>query len=112
LSTDERARRIGANEAIFREVNERLEAVAHDLGLDGQELDLLCECGDANCVERISIPAADYEALRANPTVFAVAPGHEQRDVEYVIERRKGYDVVQKREGLAARIAEETDPRQ
>ena len=112
MSTDERARRIGANEAIFREVNERLEEVARDLGLESQELDLLCECGDAGCVERITMSVSDYEALRANPKLFAVAPGHEEKDVEYFVERRKGYDVVQKREGLAAQIAEDTDPRQ
>jgi AraC-like DNA-binding protein len=107
---DERARRIGMNEALFREVNDRIEDVAETFGLD-RPLDLVCECGDAGCTDRIPIARDEYEALRADPRMFAVSPGHEAPDVESVVDRRQRYDVVQKREGEPAGLAEATDPR-
>jgi hypothetical protein len=105
-----RARRIGLNEGVFREVNERLRDLADELVAAGTALDLICECGNASCAERIAMPAAEYEALRGDPLLFAVVPGHDLPDVEEVEERRGGYDVVRKH-GVPARVAEETDPR-
>jgi hypothetical protein len=54
---------------------------------------------------------ADYERLRSEPTWFAIRPGHEILDVESVVERKGGYDIVQKHEGVPTRVAEEEDPR-
>jgi hypothetical protein len=106
-----REERIGLNEAVFREVNERLENLAETFDLESAPLDLVCECGDANCVERITLTHAEYEQLRSESHQFAVYPGHEEPDVERVIDRRKGYDVVRKSTGAPERIAEQTDPR-
>jgi hypothetical protein len=107
----ERAERIGLNEAVFREVNERISDLAGQFGLDQEPLDLVCECGDPACVERISISRDAYEQLRSDPTHFAVFPGHEQPDVESVVERNGPYDVVRKHEGGPAEVARGTDPR-
>ncbi len=107
-----REERIGLNEAVFREVNERIEDLAETFELKTEPLDLVCECSNANCVQRITMTASEYEQLRSDAHQFAVYPGHEDRDVERVIGRRKGYDIVQKNEGAPARIAEQTDPRQ
>jgi hypothetical protein len=107
-----REERIGLNEAVFREVNERIEDLAGTFNLKTESLDLVCECGDANCVQRITMTASEYEQLRSESHQFAVYPGHEYPDVERVIDRRKGYDIVQKNEGAPERIAEQTDPRQ
>jgi hypothetical protein len=38
-------------------------------------------------------------------------PGHEAPEVDRVIERRAGFEIVKKFRGEAARIAVETDPR-
>jgi hypothetical protein len=38
VTTDERARRIGLNEAVFREVNERVESLKRDLGVPDERL--------------------------------------------------------------------------
>ena len=108
---DERERRIGLNEAVFREVNERIRAVGKTFAVVDEQLDLICECGMADCAERIQIPAAEYEQLRAKPTHFAIVPGHEIDDVETLVERCKGYDVVEKKAGAAAELARDTDPR-
>lgn len=106
-----REERIGLNEAIFREVNERIQQVAEAFDLQEDELDLLCECGSADCVDRISMKHAEYEELRSEAHQFAIRPGHDESDVERVIARKKGYDIVQKFRGAPERIAEETDPR-
>lgn len=106
-----REERIGLNEAVFREVNERIENLAQSFELQEEPLDLVCECGDADCVRRISMTRAEYEELRSDPHQFAVHPGHEYPDVEEVVERRKGYDIVSKNHGPPEQIAEQTDPR-
>jgi hypothetical protein len=106
-----REERIGMNEAVFRGVNERIQDVAAAFDLTTEQLDLICECGKAECVERIALARDEYEALRGNSHLFAVSPGHVAPDVEELVEQRKGYDVVRKHPGRPAEIAEQTDPR-
>ena len=106
-----REERIGLNEAVFREVNERIENLADTFDLKTQSLDLICECGDGACEERLTMRRAEYEELRSDPHQFAVHPGHEYPDVESVVARFKGYDVVLKDRGAPEQIAEQTDPR-
>ena len=106
-----REERIGLNEAVFRQVNERIEEVAETFDVQSQALDLICECGDAKCVQPLSMTRAEYEHVRSDPHTFAVHPGHEIPDVEDVVERRKGYFIVRKGKGVPEEIAEQTDPR-
>jgi hypothetical protein len=106
-----RQERIGLNEAVFREVNERIENLAERFEINEEPLDFVCECGDADCVRRISMTRAEYEQLRSDAQQFAVSPGHEYPEAEGVVERRKGYDIVHKNAGIPERIAEQTDPR-
>jgi hypothetical protein len=107
---EERERRIGLNEALFREVNERLEELAQGFAHPGK-LDLICECGSASCASRIEMDPAEYEQVRSDSATFAVVQGHDIPDVEEIVERRKRYDVVRKRAGEAEELAEKTDPR-
>jgi hypothetical protein len=104
-----REERIGLNEAVFREVNERIEDLAEASALKTQSLDLICECGDAACVERLTMTRAEYRALRSDARQFAVHSGHVYPDVESVVAELKGYDIVRKSSGVAAQIAEQTD---
>lgn len=106
-----RDERIGMNEAVFRDVNERIQDVASTFDLTSQPLDMICECGDAACVERISLSRNEYEHVRADAHLFAVAPGHVEQDVEEKVESHSGYDVVRKNKGVPAEIAQKTDPR-
>ena len=108
---DERKSKIGRNEALFRQVNEQVRAVAGEQVEQPSELKILCECGSSDCISELRIRLLDYEALRADPLLFAVATGHGEAEVERVIEHRDGYDVVQKDPGPAAKLAEVTDPR-
>ena len=106
-----REERIGLNEAVFREVNERIESLAQTFDLGSQPLDLICECGDATCVERIHMTLAEFEELRSVSSHFAIYPGHDIPDVESVIAKRGAYDIVKKNEGRPQEIAEQTDRR-
>jgi hypothetical protein len=54
---------------------------------------------------------AEYEALRAKPTRFAVVAGHERLEIESFVQRHPGYLVVEKREEEAQEVARETGPR-
>ena len=98
--------RIARNEAIFREVNER---VADVVDSEARMTDFLCECGNLDCVEEISLTDAEYMKLRRNPATFAVVPGHAIEDVETIIEQTDRFQVVEKHPREAA-IAEATDP--
>jgi hypothetical protein len=107
----ERQQRLGRNEAIFRDVNERLTDLNETLAAFTEKMQIVCECGDGACIEQISLSPGEYEALRAESTHFAVVRGHDDTEVEVIVASRDGYDIVRKRGGIPARIAEETDPR-
>ena len=99
------------NEALFREINERIEAVGTTLAPDNVPLEFLCECDDTDCVEKVSVTRAEYEAIRALATHFVVLPGHEDPGIEQVVQHTERFLVVEK-EGEAAREALADDPRE
>jgi hypothetical protein len=107
---NERTRRLGANEALFRHVNERIREVDDRFGV-GAEANYVCECADASCAELVALTLDEYEAVRASPYRFFVVPGHDVPDVEAVVERHARYDVVEKFPGDAAAVAGANDPR-
>lgn len=104
--TEERAAR---NEALFREVNERIEELHEASGEKNGAF--VCECGDDACIERLTVPLETYETVRNDPQLFLVAPGHEIPAIERSIEHDPGFVVVRKNSPAAARIAEQTNPR-
>jgi hypothetical protein len=106
---EERAAR---NEALFREVNEELERLAREHSRDPAEpLHLVCECVDADCNDRISVPTHVYEQVRSDARRFLVKPGHEVVNVEHIVLETDDYMVVEKDTPTTARVAERTDPR-
>ena len=105
---DERERRIGLNEALFRQVNEAVSTLSGDLEVP--DFEIVCECGDLDCTEKIHVTNAAYSALRSESHQFALVPGHETPDVEQVIEDAGGYYVVEKTNPGARGLAERTDP--
>ena len=108
---DERARRIGRNEALYRTVNEQVHGLNTSFASLGDPMSAVCECGRADCDKRIELSTAAYEAVRQDPTRFVVKPGHEEPDVEAVVEHLETYLVVQKREGGPAELARDADTR-
>ena len=109
------AERLGKNEALFREVNERIHEVDRLLdrpGTDRESLwEFICECSNEACFEHVELRPAEYEAVRAHANRFVILPGHELRDIEDVVQRSDRYAVVEKRAGPAGKVARETDPR-
>lgn len=91
----DRKTRIEENEKLFREVNERV-AQMHRGFQTGSDPEWVCECGDETCFEKVMIPLADYQEIRARNDRFFVKPGHEKVDVERIVDRRHGYLVVEK----------------
>jgi hypothetical protein len=108
---DERARRLGENEAIFREVNERLRDVGESFSLLADESQFICECADPACTEPIAMTLDKYEEIRSHPARFAVVRGHEVPDIERIVEDTGTFLVIEKHAGPAAELARERDPR-
>ena len=108
---DERERRLGLNEAAFREVNERVEDMTQTFTSVTSSFDIFCECGDLSCTERITVPLAVYERVRGDSTHFLLKAGHEDPTVEDVIETHEVFVIVEKQGVEVERVAEQTDPR-
>jgi hypothetical protein len=108
----ENQRRKAANEAVFREVNERIESLRHVFSaVEHQPLNIVCECDRIECAERLSVAADVYEETRSDSALFLVRPGHEDGAVEDVVDTGGDYIIVRKRPGEPRQIAEQTDPR-
>jgi hypothetical protein len=116
---DERLARQARNEALIREVNERIEQVdkaAEEANVDSEEsvFEFFCECGGGNagdigCEERIPMTLSEYENVRSQSDRFAVYPGHERDELEWVAARNERFVVVDKR--TMAEPFVEDDPR-
>ncbi len=99
------------NEALFRDVNEKVREIDNAHGGATSELaEFLCECGNADCLERVPMTLHEYERIRSNPVHFAFLAGHENPEVERIVERTDRYVVVEKVAGERD-IGRETDPR-
>jgi hypothetical protein len=96
----------GRNQSLWREINERIKAVAETSG----EVEFLCECARLDCTETMVLSMAEYERIRSSPTHFPIVVGHEFPEIERVVEASDGYLVVEKK-GAAAEEAARLDPR-
>ena len=109
-----RAARQARNETLHREVNERLaqmdKRAEPSWATDDETFEFLCECdaGDG-CDARVRMKLADYEDVRRQDDRFAVAPGHENLEIERVVTRTDAYVVVDKVAELEPYVAD--DPR-
>jgi hypothetical protein len=108
---DERGLRIGRNEIVFREVNERLREIGEGFSLVSEFAEFVCECGDSACTERIQLALADYERVRSDPKWFVIVPGHEELEYERIVDQPEGYTIVEKLGGGPAGMAIRDDPR-
>ena len=102
--------RAARNQALFREVNEQVKAVNDPVTDVVAAPDWVCECADPTCIETIALTMEEYEALRSDPTHFAVAANasHVFFEVENVVGQTERYWIVEKI-GTAAAVAS-TEP--
>lgn len=112
MEMSENQRRKAANEAVFREVNERIQSLQRGFAVaERQPLNIVCECDRLDCAELLSVQLEAYEKARSDSTLFLVRPGHEDDSVEDVVDTGGTYLIVRKRPGDPAQVAVETDPR-
>jgi hypothetical protein len=107
---DPRSARIAQNETLFREVNERLRELNEMFAEFTGTFEIVCECDDRTCVERLVLYPSEYEQVRGRAERFVVHPAHVERGVERVLEQNQRYAVVEKL-GATAEVARERDPR-
>ena len=94
----------------MRQVNERIGEIAEELGGADHRYDFLCECSRLDCVQRISLTLGEYGHVRDEGDRFAIVAGHEELEVEQVVEKFEQYWIVEK-VGVAGEMAREEDPR-
>ena len=107
---DEQDRRRARNEAGFRALNEQIRKMNGFGSERAGVIDIVCECSSTACSKIVSVTLEEYEAVRAIPTWFLIAPGHDEPKIESVLVRDDRFAVVEKI-GEAAAVAEQTDPR-
>jgi hypothetical protein len=97
--------RVARNHGLFRDVNERIYALTEEFGShpadDGLSVGFVCECGNVTCTSQVLVESDEYTRIRAHPAQFVVLAGHEQPDLERVIEANSHYVVVERR-GVSA----------
>lgn len=102
-------KKLAANEALLREVNEAIERGLRP-GNDDQVVRFRCECAQLECNQAVPLTVREYETVRANSRRFVLVPGHERGAIEIIVERVRDHVVVEKL-GDSGAVAEERDPR-
>jgi hypothetical protein len=101
-----RRRRAARNQSLFREVNERIEAISGASSFSS----FVCECADGSCDAQIPLTLEEYEHVRSRPNWFVVLPGHNLVGVEIIDVASDRFFIVSKL-GAGAELATELDPR-
>ena len=96
-------------EALFREVNERIAKSV--VRFEGDAGDFVCECSDAACAHRITVPLEDYERVREQSERFVLKAGHEDESIEATVRDGEGFRVVEKTAPAVRAIVRRLDPR-
>jgi hypothetical protein len=108
-SNEGREVRAARNQALFREVNERIREFDESVETLTSTFTVSCECADMHCVTMIEIAPDDYVAVRREPRHFVVVPGHVLPEIETVVREADAYVVVEKTD-TAGEIAELSAP--
>jgi len=94
---------------MFRAANREIEEAGKEAAGDREGvLEVLCECGQEGCSGLISLTVAEYDGTHVQDDRFIVLPGHENPEIESVVERHGEFLVVDKF-GEAGEIAEESE---
>ena len=107
MTDEHRERRLAENEALAREVNERVGEVAASWYAAQEPLEFICECSLEDCDARVHLRMDEYAKVRSSPMYFALVEAH----VFPEIERRVGAvgdAVIVEKIGVGREVAEET----
>lgn len=99
------------NEVEARRRNEWIEQANERFGAGAATDEYTCECSDSDCTVTISLSREEYESVRGDGTLFAIAVDHENPLIDLVVAEHGRYAVVQKYFGAGRRMADESNPR-
>ena len=88
-----------------RKANDRIALKAEQLRFVSR-VPMLCECSAPGCRTIVMVGLDDCRAIRESDA-FLAAPGHEDPELERVVETHREYLVVEKT-GAAGEVAEQT----
>ena len=101
---NKRLERQARNESLIRTVNDQiaaLDAAASGWATPEHQFEFRCECGsDPACDAHVLMTLEEYERVRGQRDRFAVVPGHESEEIEYVVEEADRYVIVDKRDDV------------
>jgi hypothetical protein len=89
---------VGVNEEpafLFRRANEIVRERAGAFGVAGT-VPFICECRDGQCLERIELSTDEYDGITAHPERAPIAPGHEDAELERIVESTNRFAVVER----------------
>jgi hypothetical protein len=84
------------NQMRFREANERLLDAVEDGGREPRRVPFLCECAADDCLGRVEVDVADWEAVASQPNHFLMLRGHQRSEGEEVMASVGEYEVARK----------------
>ena len=96
MDEDVRVRRLAANEAIARQVNEQVEQLGERWNTPEEPLEILCECSRAECTQRLHVPLPDYRTVRENDARFMLVDDHVDLEIERRVDEVGDATVVEK----------------
>jgi hypothetical protein len=88
-----RASHNAKNQAIFRDVNDRIAELSAEW--QAGEMEIFCECSRTGCTGLIHVANNDYERIRRSPGWFLIIPGHLASESDRVVERHQRFDVIE-----------------
>jgi hypothetical protein len=96
---------VAKNQAVFREVNERIRELSERLRSDAPTdlVSFVCECSAADCHATVELTLVEYDRVRSEPAQFVAAVDHlwhPNSDREVL--RTSRYVVLAKMEDAAA----------
>jgi len=98
------------NEILRRTRNEWIEQTSDSFGANHIEEAYICECGDPDCTDNVSMTRVEYEAVRSVGSHFVIAVDHENPEIERVILENRRFTVVEKMMA-AGRMSQKANPR-
>ena len=96
-----------AREAMSRNVNDQVVVMGRG---SLARFAIRCECSTSGCTDHVHVKREVYDRVRSVSTDFFVVPGHEDLELERVVEEHPSYLVVRKT-GEAGEVAEALDTR-
>ena len=103
---EQRQLRAARNQSLHRDANERIEQSLPS----GIFIEFACECSNVACPVLLPLSIEEYEGVRRFPTRFIVRPGHDDEQVERVVDENGRFAVVEKF-GVGGLAALKLDPR-